>query len=139
MQKTYELFGAIAIALWDKNPGKMSFNELMDYVSMKAENSGNPVLKVEHHNFMAANFEVIRDGLKSFSLANNPNHSDYNDFHFNALGYQGLTGTSYLNNVIKNLDGTTRTIDFFGTPTPINTIYVNLGSILQRDSNIPCN
>jgi len=139
LQKTYELFGASAIALWDKNPGNMSFNELMDYVSMKATTSGNPVLKAEHHNFMARNFEVIRDGLKSFSLANNPNHSDYNDFHFDAFAYQGLTGTSYyLNNVIKNPDGTLKTITINGHQLILSDVndsfYIDL-----RKENIPCN
>lgn len=139
LQKTYELFGASAIALWDKNPGNMSFNELMDYTSMKAATSGNPVLKVEHHNFMAANFEIIKDGLKSFSLANNPNHAGYSDFHFGALAYQGLTNTSYyLNNVIKNPDGSLKTVDVNGYQYVVKDMHNSFYKDL-REENIPCN
>lgn len=139
LQKTYELFGASAIALWDKNPGNMSFNELMDYVSMKAQTSGNPVLKAEHHNFMARNFEIIRDGLKSFSLTYNPNHADYNNFHFDALAYQGLTDTSYyLNNVIKNPDGSLKTVEVNGHQLLLedvnNRFYIDL-----IKENMSCN
>jgi len=88
---------------------------------------------------MAAKFEIIRDGLKSFSLANNPNHSDYNDFNFDALGYQGLTGTSYyLNNVIKNPDGSLKTVIINGheliLKDVIDGFYIDL-----RKENIPCN
>lgn len=139
LQKTYELFGSSAIALWDKNPSNMSFNELMDYVNMKAETSGNPVLKVEHHNFMAANFEIIRDGLKSFSLANNPNHSDYNNFHFDALAYHGLKDTSYyLNNVIKNPDGSPKIIEVNGHKYVVKDMHNNFYNSLSQE-NIPCN
>jgi hypothetical protein len=118
----------------------MPFNELMDYTSMKLIASGNPILLAEHHNFMAANFGIIRDGLRSFSLANNTNHNQFNDYHFEGLAYEGVHESSYyLNNVIKNPEGTTKMIDFFGTSTALNTVYVNLNTRIQEDSSIPCN
>ena len=140
LRKTYELFGNAAIALWDKKPSEMSFDELMDYTTMKAAASGNPILKVEHHNFMVQNFEIIRDGLKSFSLTNNLNHSQFSDYHFEGLAYEGLHETQYYQQkVIKNIDGSVKMVDFFGTPTAINTVYVTLNSVIQVDSIIPCN
>lgn len=140
LQKTYELFGASAIALWDKNPGNMSFNELMDYVNMKAETSGNPVLKVEHHNFMARNFEVIRDGLKSFSLDNNPTHSNYNDSYFDALSYQGLTGTSYyINKISKDANGIEIRIEYSGGNYTLAEVHSSKADALRINSTIPCN
>lgn len=39
MKKTYDIFGAVAIALWDKKPGEMSFNELMDYARIQEDSS----------------------------------------------------------------------------------------------------
>ncbi|WP_113651684.1 hypothetical protein [Pedobacter namyangjuensis] len=55
-----------------------------------------PTLAQQHHEFMAMNIEIIKNGLKSFSLANNSNHSNFNADRFEALAYQRLELTSYL-------------------------------------------
>ena len=142
LQKTYTLFGSAAINLWDKKPGEMSINELMDYTSMKATASGNPILKAEHHNFMAANLDIIKEGLKSFSLANNPTsiHNTFTDDHYFGLAYEGVETTSYyLNSVLKDSFGNLKTTDYHGTQTLLATVYYWQGIALQTQTNIPCN
>ena len=140
MQKTYKLFGNTAVGLWDKKPGGMSIDELMDYTSMKAASSGDPVLFAEHHYFMAMNIDVIKNGLKSFSLANNLNHSDFNDDHFTAMAYEGLNKTSYyLNNVIKDSNGNNIMVFYSGQNRLLSDVHGNRSMFLTNNSVIPCN
>jgi hypothetical protein len=139
MQKSYEMFGAAAVAMWPKKIESMSMAELSDYMGMLAFNSSNPILVSQHHEFMAENFEVIKDGLKSFSLANNPNHNDYNNYHFDALAYEGIHESSYYKNtIIKNADGSLKTVEINGHQLILQDVHQNF-YLSIKDQNIPCN
>ena len=139
IQKAYSVFGSSAINLWNTKPEEMTFIQLMDYIEMKAIAGNYPFYPVEHHSYMAANFGVIRDGLKTFSSANNPNHSDYNDFHFAALAYHGLKETSYYtNSVIKNPDGSLKTVTINGHELVLENVHNNFFDSIRKE-NIPCN
>jgi len=140
MQKSYEMFGDYAVGMWPIGPKEMTLPELMD----KIENllQPTPTLAQKHHEFMAMNIGIIQNGLKSFSLANNPTniHDSFTDDHFYGLAYEGMNLTSYyLNSVIKNPDGSIKMKDLMGTMTPLNTIYVTGSDNLQKDSKINCN
>jgi hypothetical protein len=113
MQKSYEMFGDQAVGLWAIGPIDLTLEELVN----KIENviQGEPTLAQQHHEFMAMNIGFIKDGLKSFSLANNTENSDFNDDHFTALAYEGLNGTSYyLNNVVKDASGNNIMVSYNG-------------------------
>ncbi len=138
MQKSYEMFGDYAVGLWAIGPKDMTLDQLMDKIENVTQT--NPTLAQKHHEFMAMNINIIKNGLKSFSSVNNTNHNSFNDYHFGGLAYEGLHETSYYKNkVIKNPDGSVKMIDFFGTMTPLHTIYATLNPIIQTDSAIPCN
>jgi hypothetical protein len=127
------------VALWDKNPKNMSTNELMDYTTMKANASNNPILKAEHHDFMAQHFSIIRDGLKSFSLTYNPNHNEYDNTHFDALAYQGLTNTSYyLNKVSTDANGNAIMVNYSGGVYALAQVQMSKADYLRTNSTIPC-
>ncbi len=137
MQKSYELFGHTNIALWLKKSEEMTLEELMDQMELKVQ--GNTALGILHHNFMAENINDIKIGLTSFSLANNPNHSDYTDYHFGALAYHGLKETTYyLNKLIKNPDGSLKTVEINGHQYILQNVNDNFYDSIKNES-IPCN
>lgn len=137
MQKSYELFGHSEIGLWLKKPEEMTLEELMDQMELKVQ--GKVALGILHHNFMAENINDIKNGLKAFSLTNNPNHNEYTDHHFGALAYQGLKETAYyLNKVIKNPDGSLKTVEINGHQFILENVNNNFYESL-RNEIIPCN
>lgn len=137
-QRSYELFGSPEIALWLKKPEDMTLEELMD----KMENviQTEPQLAILHHNNMAENIEIIKNGLKSFSLANNTKHSDFEEDHFTALAYEGLNTTLYyLNNVVKDGTGNDRMGTYKGNVVTLTQAFFYNSKDLKSQSIIPCN
>ncbi len=140
MQKSYEMFGDYAVGLWAIGPKHMTLKELMDKIENVTQ--ANPTLAQQHHEFMAMNINIIKNGLKSISLTNNSTsiHNSFTDDHFYGLAYEGLNQTSYyLNKVLKDVNGNLKTTDYNGTQTPLATVYYWQGIAIQEQSNISCN
>jgi hypothetical protein len=138
MQKSYEMFGNYAVGLWAVGPKDLTLQELMDKIESLVQ--PQPTLAQQHHEFMAMNIAIIKDGLKSFYDSNNTATNYFTDHYFLSLAYEGLHETNYYKEkVIKNPDGSEKIVDFVGTPTPLNTICKNLYKVVERDTTIPCN
>jgi len=138
MQKSYEMFGDHAVGMWAIGPKDLTLPELMD----KIENllQPTPTLAQQHHEFMAMNIGIIKNGLKAFSLANNTNHTDFDEDRFEALAYQGVELTAYyINKVCKDENGNIIMVNYSGGNYSLAQVHNNKAGDLMRNSNIPCN
>ena len=138
LQRCYELYGSATVGLWQLSPNKLTLEELMDKVFDFT--SGNSTLASQHHEFMAENFQIIRNGLASFSWANNSNHSSFTSEYFDALAYEGLHETSYyLNKVVKDVNGNDIMVSYNGGIYTLKAVHTNRAGSLEVGSTIPCN
>lgn len=139
MQKSYEMFGNAEVGLWAIGPKDLSLQELMDKIENVIQ-TNHPTLAQTHHEFMAQNISIIKNGLMSFALTNDTNYSDFTDDDFTALAYEGLHTTSYyLNKVVKDSNGNPIMVSYSGGVYTLAAVHTNRAENVKTGSVIPCN
>lgn len=97
--KVYSAFGTYEINNnWVKKPEYMELNELIDVIENKS--AGTNLNNIMHED-MAANINVMTDGLAHFALDNDANVNNFDYYDYLALAYEGLTDTKYYKDNIQ--------------------------------------
>ncbi|NII83992.1 MULTISPECIES: hypothetical protein [unclassified Pedobacter] len=134
MQRAYLIFGASEInSNWVKKPENMDLNELIDIFESKL--SGTSIETI-HHEYMAKNINVIAAGLNEFAQKYDSNYSNYDQYDYLGLAWEGLRETNYFIQNVKNtqvyyVPGTTIHLR-------IDSLFDNKVTPMLNNSNVNC-
>lgn len=134
MQKAYEVFGSYDINNnWTKKPENMELNELMDIFESKLAGTTRADI---HHQYIAKHIGVLVSGLKEFAQKYDANYSNYDQYDYLGLAWEGLQETRYFIDNLKNTQ-----IYYI----PETTVHMRADSLFSRrndnvkiDSRVNC-
>ncbi|WP_316844327.1 hypothetical protein [Pedobacter psychrodurus] len=77
----------------------MELNELMDIFESKLAGTTRANI---HHQYIAQHIGVLVAGLKEFAQKYDANYSNYDEYDYLGLAWEGLTYTNYFLTNVKN-------------------------------------